>query len=153
MQDEHGRLKKLTQEAQNTRNLEARLTRQVEKHRSTIARLEKENARLSTQVDSTRKRMAALEQQFDSSSKDAGRQRVHSAKVENQLEELQKELEDWKQQALRAKKKARTSQMFTELIVTSRVHCSISCSRTRLLKQTERYPAGHVVLRVMSRMT
>ncbi len=101
-------MKKITKNAQTTRAIESRLTAQVEKQRSTIDRLEKVNASLSTQVVTMRERMDALERQFSCSSEDASRQRVHSAKVENELEEVRTELEGWKQQALKAKKKART---------------------------------------------
>lgn len=89
MKDEHARLKKLMKSAQTTRTIEARLTMQIEKQRSTIDRLEKENARLSTQVDTMRQRMAAVERQSDSSSQNAGRQRVYIAKLENELEAIE----------------------------------------------------------------
>ncbi|KAI0723739.1 hypothetical protein C8T65DRAFT_627264 [Cerioporus squamosus] len=105
MKDKHAKMKKQTRNVQTTRAIESRLTMQIEKQRSTIDRLEKENARLSTQVDTMHERMDALERQSSCSSEDAGRQRVYSAKMQNELEEVRRELEDWKHQALRAKKK------------------------------------------------
>ncbi|RPD66646.1 hypothetical protein L226DRAFT_550534 [Lentinus tigrinus ALCF2SS1-7] len=127
MKDEHARLKKMTKNVQTTRNIEARLTAQIEKQRSTMDRLEKEKACLSTQLDTTRERMAALQRQSSFSSEDAGRQRVNSAKVQNQLEEMQKELDYWKQQALKAKKKyivLKNKVIEADRALPSRSHCS-----------------------------
>ncbi|TFK92262.1 hypothetical protein K466DRAFT_513814 [Polyporus arcularius HHB13444] len=123
--DEHAKMKKITKNAQTTRAIESRLIAQVEKQRSTIDRLEKVNASLSTQVVTMRERMDALERQFSCSSEDASRQRVHSAKVENELEEVRTELEGWKQQALKAKKKYIV--LKNKVIAAGRAESSKSC--------------------------
>ncbi|KAI0748634.1 hypothetical protein C8Q80DRAFT_1354396 [Daedaleopsis nitida] len=105
IKDDHTRLEKLTKNAKSARSSEKRLSAQLEQQRSTTDALEKANARLSSQVESLQEQVATLEHQCRMSAQDGQRQRVRAGNLEGRLEDAVRELDTWKQQALRAKKK------------------------------------------------
>ncbi|KAI0807901.1 hypothetical protein C8Q74DRAFT_1189531 [Fomes fomentarius] len=103
--DDHARLEKLMKNAKTARSSEKKLTSQLEKRQAAIDTLEKANTQLSSQVAMLNERIDTLEKQCHMSSENAQHERFRAGKLENQLEDAQQESENWKQQALKVKKK------------------------------------------------
>ena len=97
----------MTKNAKTARTSEKRLTSQLEKQRVTIDALEKSKTQLSSQVHALNERIVTLEQQCRTTSEGAARDRFRTGKLNDKLDEVQKECEDWKKQGLRWKKKVR----------------------------------------------
>lgn len=91
--------------AKTARSSEKKLTSQLEKRQAAIDTLEKANTQLSSQVAMLNERIDTLEKQCHMSSENAQHERFRAGKLENQLEDAQQESENWKQQALKVKKK------------------------------------------------
>ncbi|EJF66283.1 hypothetical protein BD309DRAFT_888533 [Dichomitus squalens] len=105
MKDDNDRLRRLRSNAQNARANEAYLRSQIQQHQATNERLEKEKNYLQSKIIQLEDRIALLERQCGLSAEDAGRQRVKAGKAQNELEEVKQQCDEWRQAAVRAKKK------------------------------------------------
>ena len=93
--------------AQSARANEANLTQELQKQRVEIDTLKKEKGRLESRILHQEDRIALLEHQCALSGEDAGRQRVKASKAMAELEDTKQQCEEWKQAAVKAKKKVR----------------------------------------------
>ena len=107
MKDDHDRLRRLKHSAHISRANEANLHLQIQQHKVANERLEKEKGYLQSEIIQLEDRIALLERQCGLSAEDAGRQRVRTSKAQNELEEVRQQCEQWKQAAVKAKKKVR----------------------------------------------
>ncbi len=92
---------------QSARVNEANLNQEIQKQKIEIDTLKKVKGRLESRILHQEDRIALLEHQCALSGEDAGRQRVKVGKAMGELEEAQQQCEEWKQAAVKAKKKVR----------------------------------------------
>lgn len=107
MMDDADHLRRMRSNAQSARANEAHLNQEIQKQKVEIDTLKKEKGRLESRILHQEDRIALLEHQCALSVEDAGRQRVKAGKAIGELEDVRQQCEEWKQAAVKAKKKVR----------------------------------------------
>ena len=105
--DDADHLRRMRSNAQSARANEAHLNQEIQKQKVEIDTLKKEKGRLESRILHQEDRIALLEHQCALSVEDAGRQRVKAGKAIGELEDVRQQCEEWKQAAVKAKKKVR----------------------------------------------
>nr|VWO94724.1 Sphingomyelinase (SMase) (EC [Ganoderma boninense] len=105
LKDDADRLREMRSTLQSARANEARMNQEIQKQKAEIDTLKEDRRRLEWGVLHQEDRIALLEHQCALSTEDAGRQRVKAGKAMAELEDVRQQCEEWKQAAVKAKKK------------------------------------------------
>ncbi|KAI0672721.1 hypothetical protein C8Q78DRAFT_1077062 [Trametes maxima] len=105
LKDHEERFSRLKQEVQVARGAETAARLQSDEHRRLARRTEKQRLATAEDLRIQGERYQEIYQQLVVASEDANRQRVWAGKVLNELDEMKKEMESWREQAAKAKRK------------------------------------------------
>ncbi|CDO77926.1 hypothetical protein BN946_scf184679.g5 [Trametes cinnabarina] len=105
LHDNQAQITRLKNEVQIARAAETAARLQLDGHRRALRRAEKQIAAKEAELQAQQERYEEIYQQCVVATEDATRQRVRSAKLLNDLEEMSEEIQKWKEHAAKAKRK------------------------------------------------
>ncbi|KAI8982853.1 hypothetical protein BD414DRAFT_537872 [Trametes punicea] len=105
LQDNQERITRLKDEVQMTRAAETAARLQLDGHVRALRRLEKQRAAVGEELKAQQERYELIYQQCIVATEDATRQRVRVQKILQDLEDMSKEMQKWRDTAAKAKRK------------------------------------------------